>query len=249
MSLKQTGNSMLLVGALSGTVGLVAFLLLMVLGGWTFSPAFFVALFIAIVVAVFLLIAFHTKPSPPTGTDDQSATGSGGAASATGSGSAGSAGSPGVSASAAPQAEPVAVDKAEALGEAAVGPDATTTTDEGASAPSPTPAAASPQAAAVPPSGGGDKPKLLEAPRDEGPDDLKMIKGVGPKLEKVLHDLGVYHFDQVASWTDKEVAWVDENLEGFKGRVSRDNWVEQAKTLAAGGTTEFSGRVKKGDVY
>jgi NADH-quinone oxidoreductase subunit E len=45
------------------------------------------------------------------------------------------------------------------------------------------------------------------------------------------------------------VAWVDQNLEGFKGRVSRDNWVEQAKTLASGGETEFSARVKKGDVY
>ncbi len=45
------------------------------------------------------------------------------------------------------------------------------------------------------------------------------------------------------------MAWVDENLEGFKGRVSRDDWVAQAKTLAKGGTTEFSKRVKKGDVY
>jgi predicted flap endonuclease-1-like 5' DNA nuclease len=45
------------------------------------------------------------------------------------------------------------------------------------------------------------------------------------------------------------VAWVDQNLEGFKGRVSRDDWVEQAKLLAAGGETEFSKKVDKGDVY
>ena len=61
--------------------------------------------------------------------------------------------------------------------------------------------------------------------------------------------MGVYHFDQVASWSADEIAWVDANLEGFKGRVSRDNWVDQAKLLASGGETEFSKRVEGGDVY
>ncbi|MEP1968003.1 MAG: NADH-quinone oxidoreductase subunit E, partial [Marinomonas sp.] len=93
------------------------------------------------------------------------------------------------------------------------------------------------------------KPELLKKARSGGADDLKMIKGVGPKLEGLLHTLGVFHFDQVASWRKKEVEWVDENLEGFKGRVSRDEWVKQAKVLAKGGATEFSSRVKKGDVY
>ena len=92
--------------------------------------------------------------------------------------------------------------------------------------------------------GPGTKPKTLEAARDDGPDDLKLIKGVGPKLEKLLYTLGFYHFDQVAEWTADEVAWVDQNLEGFKGRVSRDDWVAQAKILAAGGETEFSARKK-----
>jgi len=46
--------------------------------------------------------------------------------------------------------------------------------------------------------------------------------------------LGFFHFDQVATWTDEEVAWVDANLEGFKGRVTRDQWVAQAKELAKG---------------
>lgn len=95
----------------------------------------------------------------------------------------------------------------------------------------------------------GVKPETLTAARDGGPDDLKKIKGVGPKLEALLHKLGFYHFDQVAAWTADEVAWVDQNLEGFRGRVSRDNWVEQAKTLAEGGETEFSARVGKGKVY
>ena len=89
------------------------------------------------------------------------------------------------------------------------------------------------------------KPEMLKKARAGGADDLKLIKGVGPKMEQLLHKLGVFHFDQVASWRKKEVEWVDENLEGFKGRVSRDEWVKQAKVLAKGGTTEFSSRVKK----
>jgi NADH-quinone oxidoreductase subunit E len=88
------------------------------------------------------------------------------------------------------------------------------------------------------------KPRTMKAPRKSGADDLKMIKGVGPKLEMLLHNLGFYHFDQVAKWSDQEVAWVDENLEGFKGRVSRDGWVAQAAVLADGGETEFSKRAK-----
>ncbi|MAN97726.1 NADH:ubiquinone oxidoreductase [uncultured Roseovarius sp.] len=95
----------------------------------------------------------------------------------------------------------------------------------------------------------GTKPAALSAPRGGAADDLKQIKGVGPKLEELCNELGFYHFDQIAGWTAAEVAWVDENLKGFKGRVSRDNWVEQAKTLAAGGETEFSKRVASGGVY
>lgn len=95
----------------------------------------------------------------------------------------------------------------------------------------------------------GSKPTTLEAARGGLADDLKMIKGIGPKLEQLCNSLGFFHFDQIAAWTDQDVAWVDANLEGFKGRVSRDNWVEQAKTLAAGGSTEFADRVKGGGVY
>ncbi len=93
------------------------------------------------------------------------------------------------------------------------------------------------------------KPKVLKAPRKLGADNLKEIKGVGAKLEALLHSLGFFHFDQIANWTEAELAWVDANLAGFKGRASRDGWVAQAKTLASGGQTEFSSRVKKGDVY
>ena len=95
----------------------------------------------------------------------------------------------------------------------------------------------------------GTKPQGLTAARGGKADDLKQIKGIGPKLEKLCNSLGFYHFDQIASWSPAEIAWVDENLEGFKGRVTRDTWVAQAKLLAAGGETEFSKRVGKGNVY
>jgi len=92
------------------------------------------------------------------------------------------------------------------------------------------------------------KPPVIRKARAGGADDLKQLKGVGPALEKTLNELGFYHFDQVAGWRKKEVEWVDARLK-FKGRIERDGWVKQAKTLAKGGSTEFSKRVKKGDVY
>ena len=93
------------------------------------------------------------------------------------------------------------------------------------------------------------RPEALDAPREGKADDLKMIKGVGPKLEELLHSLGFYHFDQIANWTPEEIAWVDRNLEGFKGRVSRDDWVAQARALSGGEETEFSKRAKKEGMY
>ncbi len=90
---------------------------------------------------------------------------------------------------------------------------------------------------------------MLDAPRGGAADDLKLIKGIGPKLEKMVNSLGFFHFDQVANWTADELAWVDQNLAGFKGRATRDAWVDQAKKLAAGEETEFSSRAKKDDIY
>ena len=74
------------------------------------------------------------------------------------------------------------------------------------------------------------KPASIDKPAV--PDDLKAIAGVGPKLEKVLNDLGVWTYTQVAAWTPAEVAWVDDYL-GFKGRVERDGWLTQAAALTA----------------
>lgn len=108
-------------------------------------------------------------------------------------------------------------------------------------------AAAAP--AAAPAEGAGTRPEALDGPRGGTADDLKRIKGVGPKMEKLCNSLGFYHFDQIASWTADEVQWVDQNLEGFKGRVTRDTWVDQARLLAAGGETAFSKKVDDGTVY
>jgi large subunit ribosomal protein L21 len=66
-----------------------------------------------------------------------------------------------------------------------------------------------------------------------GADDLKKLSGVGPALEKKLHDAGVTSFAQIASWTEEDVAAINEQL-SFKGRIEREGWIEQAKELAKG---------------
>ena len=78
-------------------------------------------------------------------------------------------------------------------------------------------------------------------------DDIKRIKGIGSVIEKTLNELGIYQFKQIAAWTDENVSWVESSL-AFPGRITRENWIEQAKTLSQGGTTEFAKRVDKGSV-
>ncbi len=73
----------------------------------------------------------------------------------------------------------------------------------------------------------------LEAPEGEA-DDLKKITGVGPKLEKTLNELGIFHFWQIAAMSEDDIAEIDSAL-NFKGRITRDGWVEQARKLAAEG--------------
>ncbi|MEP6567436.1 MAG: NAD(P)H-dependent oxidoreductase subunit E, partial [Mesorhizobium sp.] len=77
---------------------------------------------------------------------------------------------------------------------------------------------------------GIEKPALV--------DDLKLISGVGPKIEGILHTLGIFTFAQVASWKKAEREWVDGYL-AFHGRIDRDDWVKQAKALAKGGVAEY----------
>ena len=78
-------------------------------------------------------------------------------------------------------------------------------------------------------------------------DDLKRIRGVGVLIEKKLNALGVTRYDQVANWTQADIERFSEKLD-FNGRIERENWVEQARILSAGGQTEFSQRVDRGEV-
>ena len=70
------------------------------------------------------------------------------------------------------------------------------------------------------------------------------IKGVGPVLERTLNGLGIYHFDQIAGFTDDNIKWVDYYI-AFPGRIRREDWVGQSKKIAAGESTEFSRRYQR----
>lgn len=90
----------------------------------------------------------------------------------------------------------------------------------------PTPPAPEPE----PPKVGGD-PVILSAALYGDKDDLKQISGVGPKLERLLNTNGVYYFWQVASWNRDDIEFIDDRLDVFRGRISRDDWVRQAGSL------------------
>ncbi|MEL6451074.1 MAG: hypothetical protein AAFQ19_07420 [Pseudomonadota bacterium] len=243
-----------LVAALGGAL---AAALLMLLGDWTFLQAAFIGA-VVFAVAGALLSWLLCKPLPPMGAakpapaPDATKT----AASAPVAKAPAAASAPAPTAAAAPATLEIKPSTPLA-GEAELAERKGEWKYEGGAKPAPAPEPApkpepkpepKPAPAAADP-GPGTKPETLAAAREGGPDNLKQIKGVGPKLEALLHSMGFYHFDQVASWGPDEVAWVDQNLEGFKGRVTRDEWVAQAKILAEGGTTEFSSKVKKGNVY
>ncbi len=97
--------------------------------------------------------------------------------------------------------------------------------------------------------GGQDdgRPAGLAEPAGGIADDLKKISGIGPKIEGTLNGLGIFHFRQIADWTEANKVWVDGYLK-FKGRIDRENWISQAVVLAEGEDTSFSKRVDKGEV-
>ena len=75
------------------------------------------------------------------------------------------------------------------------------------------------------------KPKVLytDGPTDGKPDDLKLIKGIGPKFEKDLNGKGIYYFRQIAAWKAKDVKMVEGVIDSFPGRIGRDEWIPQAR--------------------
>ena len=72
-------------------------------------------------------------------------------------------------------------------------------------------------------------PRLLDGATM--PDDLKLIVGVGPVLERMLHQLGVSSFKQIARWSERDIDEFDARLPEFSGRIRRDTWVVQARAL------------------
>ncbi|MCA3255580.1 MAG: hypothetical protein INF91_08190, partial [Alphaproteobacteria bacterium] len=77
------------------------------------------------------------------------------------------------------------------------------------------------------------------------PDDLTLLKGVGAKLAAKLNEIGVFHIAQIAAWTPEEAQIADAKLDPFRGRIERDQLIEQARLLAAGRTTEYEARFGK----
>lgn len=184
---RQDQSSMTIVAMIAGGIFLVAFVALMVIGGFAFSPALFLAAAVAGVALVVLFLGFHEKPHAPT--TRMSAR----------------------HAAVAAHAER----QAAKAGDTAV-------------APEPAPAAVEPIATPVP-----EETVTAVETSAAVVDDLKLLSGVGPTLEKKLHDNGVTRFSQIAAWTPDDVAAMDEKL-SFKGRIDRDGWIEQAKKLAGG---------------
>lgn len=240
--------------AMGAAAGFVAFIMLMTLGGWGFIQAVFGAALVFVVLGG-VLSWILCRPLPAlgeikAGMAEVDATPAPKAAEV----SATVAATPAVAVTPL-TAQPVSSPKAqEAVAEVKSGTLLEGENELAARAPKAKPASkakTSSASAAVAPatSDEGLKPATLSAPQGGQADNLKEIKGIGPKLEAMLHEMGFFHFFQIADWTTAELAWVDDNLSGFKGRASRDNWVEQAKTLANGGETEFSKRVDGGDVY
>ena len=115
--------------------------------------------------------------------------------------------------------------------------DKSTKAEKPKAAPKPKPAPkpkAEPKKAAEPKA--AKKPQVLytDGATDGEPDDLKKIKGIGPKFEGDLNAKGVYYYRQIAAWTAKDIKMIDDILDSFPGRIERDEWVKQAKELAKG---------------
>lgn len=229
----QAQVSRSVVWAIGLGIFLVSFLVLFGLGDFGFIAGFFLALLIALLATIVIYLCFGlVDPIKSWGHETAAPSGQAGM----------SAPQP------APEPEPVTPPKPEPAPEPAAKPIPKPTSEPKSASASEAVSEPKPASAQVAATRDGTRPAGLDGPREGAADDLKMIKGIGPKLERLCNSMGFWHFDQVAAWSADEVAWVDANMKGFRGRVSRDNWVEQAKILAGGGQTEFSKRVEDGDV-
>ncbi len=93
---------------------------------------------------------------------------------------------------------------------------------------------ATPVRAAAPAPSRRAKPPVLPSARNGAPDDLTLIEGVSLLQQTTLYSLGIFHFEQIAAWSEENVAWVDQYLR-LQGRIGDEEWLEQARELAAHG--------------
>jgi len=217
---------------IAAVAGVIAAFLARWIGEVGMAAAVLVGIFVFLVFGV-LLGMFWTSPAASGGHDDH------------GHGDHGHGHGHGDNSHAAPAVQPVAVaEPVAAQAPAVVAPPVAETPKAAApvavmdaQAAEPAPVRAEAEA----------KPVALAGPRAGVADKLQTIEGIGPALEKLCHELGVYHFDQIAAWGAGEVAWMDSNLKGFKGRVTRDKWVRQAALIGEIGIPEFLIRAKTND--
>ena len=249
----ETSRNIPRIAFISALFGILA----AVVAGWAFTfsilGAILIGLLVALIVAIILWLGWTEPQATATATMPAVSTNSS-ATTAVGTDAVASKSSAASAAPAAVATMPTSTPTARVANEVAAPAPAKPAAAKiakpaAAKAAKPAVAKAAKPAAAKAPKAAPAKPVVLAKARAGGADDLKMIKGVGPVLEKALNASGVFHFDQVAVWKKSDAVWFDENVKGANGRVVRDEWVKQAKILAKGGTTEFASKVKKGGVY
>lgn len=119
--------------------------------------------------------------------------------------------------------------------------------------PPPTQTSVPPSEAVPPPPPAPPAAQAVAAPAPFAPppatpgqaDDLLRLKGVGPKIAAILIAQGITRFDQIAAWTDADIADIDGRLGNFAGRPRRDNWVDQARLLASGDVPGYEAKYGK----
>lgn len=97
----------------------------------------------------------------------------------------------------------------------------------------------------APPAAAIAVPETTAAPVAPDGDDLTRIKGLGPKLSRLLAELGVTRFEQIAAWTEADITAIDAQLGAFAGRPTRDAWVEQARLLVSGDAAAYEAKFGK----
>lgn len=208
---------------IGAAAGLVAFGVLVVVGKFDLFPAAAMGAVVAGAAGLFLGMPWGARSTGPV--------------------PVAAAGKPVVAAKA-PAPSPAPAPAAEAVATPAAFVSAPAPVKEPKPAPKPKAAKPAAKATAKPKAAKAAGPERLKAARKGKADDLKEIEGIGPAMEKLVNSLGFYHFDQIASWSDADVALVDAEMKTFKGRIARDRWVAQAKIIVAEGLEAFRERAK-----